>query len=99
MQKTKEFQFSPNISAHDLEIKIQKIRRLINKSFEIRACVIFKGRAIIHQEIGFNILEAVVDSLIDIAKLKQSLILKGKSLSIILVPNKRGEVHEDISST
>lgn len=88
VKKIKEFGFRPGISAHDLEIKIHHIKKLLQKDFEIRAFVTFRGRAIIHQEIGLEILKTIAESVADIAKVKQQPALKGRDLSIILVASK-----------
>lgn len=90
-KKTKEFGFRPNISKHDLEIKIQKIKKLLEKGFEVRTFVTFRGRAIIHQEIGLEILKSIGEDVADIAKLKQSPLLKGRVLSTILVPRNKSQ--------
>ena len=58
--KTKELKFRPNIGQHDFEIKVRNIEKFIESKCKVKIILLFKGREIVHQELGMNILNKIV---------------------------------------
>ena len=72
------------IGAHDLEIKLRKIRSFLEDGHKVKILVFFRGREMAHTELGYNLLERIAQSLADVAVVDQKPQLAGKNLSIIV---------------
>ncbi|HIC81572.1 MAG TPA: translation initiation factor IF-3, partial [Kiloniellaceae bacterium] len=54
-QKTidvKEIKMRPNIDTHDYEVKMRSIHRFIGEGDKVKVTMRFRGREMVHQEIG-----------------------------------------------
>lgn len=57
----KEVQFKPNIDVHDFETKCVQISKFIGKGNRVKLLVQFKGREKQHTELGFDIIDRVLE--------------------------------------
>lgn len=80
----KEMKVRSNIAKGDLEIKIKQTRKFIEDGNRVKITMRFKGREMLHQEIGVNILNEVIDKVSDIAKIEKQLEKQGNQIFIIL---------------
>jgi translation initiation factor IF-3 len=87
-QLMKEIRFKWRTDVHDFNFKTRHAREFIEEGHKVKATVMFRGREIIHQEIGLQLLERFVAALSDIAKLDQTIRSEGKFLSVVLTPDK-----------
>jgi translation initiation factor IF-3 len=76
----KEIRLRPMIDTHDIEFKMRQARKFIESGNHLRIRVLFRGRQIVHPELGHAILERVEKALEDIAKLESEPIKEGRSL-------------------
>lgn len=72
------------IGAHDLEIKLRKIRSFLEDGHKVKILVFFRGREMAHTELGYALLERIAQNLADVAVVDQKPQLAGKNLSIIV---------------
>jgi translation initiation factor IF-3 len=82
----KEIMLRPNISSHDLEIKLNYAKNFITDGDKVKFTLRFKGREITHQEIGFEIFKKVIEALKDIAKAESGPKMEGKMITAIFSP-------------
>jgi translation initiation factor IF-3 len=87
-QQMKEIRFKWRTDVHDFNFKTRHAREFIEEGHKVKATVMFRGREIIHQEIGVELLERFVAALDDIAKLDQTIKSEGKFLSVVLTQDK-----------
>ncbi|MCX7737566.1 MAG: translation initiation factor IF-3 [Candidatus Kapabacteria bacterium] len=87
-QQMKEIRFKWRIDTHDFNFKMRHAREFILQGNKVKASVMFRGREITYQEYGKEILTRLVAALDDIAKVDQEIKSEGKSISVILVPDK-----------
>jgi translation initiation factor IF-3 len=87
-QQMKELRFKWRTDTHDFNFKTRHAREFILSGNKVKATVIFRGREIIHQEIGIELLNRFVAALEDIAKVDQTIKSEGKFLSVIMAPDK-----------
>src|SRR5438046_7034911 len=59
----KEVKFRPNTDEHDYEFKKNHIIRFLKQGDKVKASVFFRGREIVHQNIGRAILDRLVEAL------------------------------------
>jgi translation initiation factor IF-3 len=73
----KGIRLTPNIDDHDFNFKIQSARKFIESGSKVKVSVIFKGRAITHKELGVQLIERVIQTLEDIAKVDSEAKMEG----------------------
>lgn len=87
-QQLKELRFKWRTDTHDFNFKVRHAREFLFDGNKVKGTVIFRGREIMHQEIGEELLHRFVEALNDISKIDQPLKSEGKRISVILAPDK-----------
>lgn len=80
----KQMRLGLKISAHDLDIKLRKIREFLEAGHKVKVMAFFRGREMAHQQLGYQLLEKIIDRVQDIAVVEQRPIMTGKNLGIVL---------------
>jgi translation initiation factor IF-3 len=86
--RLKEIKLRPNIGTHDYNIKFKSTHRFIQAGDRVKVSVRFKGREILHRDIGRALLKRLEDDLGDIAKPEAAAKQEGKQLILVLIPVK-----------
>lgn len=84
----KEVQLSPVIDKHDLETKANIARKFIQKDNKVKVTLRFKGRMIVHQDIGLKVMQEFASLLEDVAQIDANIKLEGKQLFMTLGPKR-----------
>ncbi len=84
-----EIQLSPVIADNDLNTKVNKAQTILSKGNKIKITLRFKGRMIVHQDKGKEVMNRFVETLSDIATLESDIKLEGKLLSAVIAPKKQ----------
>ena len=82
----KEMRFRPKIDEHDYRFKKNHVREFLEAGNKVRVFVRFRGREIVHQEMGHRILNRIVEDLSDIADVDMAPKQEGNTLSMVLSP-------------
>lgn len=90
-QKTevKEIRLRPKTGEHDVAFKVRDARRFLNDGLKVKVRVRFRGREITYPEIGRDMLKRIAQELEDVSIIEQSPRMEGRSLLMILSPNKQ----------
>jgi translation initiation factor IF-3 len=84
----KEIRLRPKIDDHDREIKMQQALKFLEKGHKVQFTMMFKGREMMHQNLGKEIMDAIVEMLQDKAKPERPPVLLGKRMNMVMVPLK-----------
>ena len=76
----KEIRLRPTIDEHDIEFKMRHARKFIESGNHLRIRILFRGRQIVHPELGEAVLQRVQQELEDIAKMESAAVMEGRSL-------------------
>jgi translation initiation factor IF-3 len=87
-QTLKEVKFRPNIGDHDLEVKINRIREFLEDENKAKIRIFFRGREIVHPEIGRMLANKIVERVSDVGGIDMAPRLEGKNLIMVLSPKK-----------
>ena len=89
-QKTevKEIRLRPKTGEHDVAFKVRDARRFLNDGLKVKVRVRFRGREITYPEIGREMLKRIAQELEDVSSIEQSPRMEGRSMLMILSPNK-----------
>lgn len=84
--KIKEIKFKPNIDTHDFLTKEKHAKEFIEKGFKVRITCVFKGREMLHTDLGEKVVQQLIDDLKDVATVEAPLKLMGRNLQTVLAP-------------
>ena len=72
------------IGMNDLEIKLRKIRGFLEEGHKVKIVIFFRGREMAHQEVGYALMDKIIEKLAEVATVDQAPQLAGKNLSIVV---------------
>lgn len=87
-EKVKEINFTVRTEKHDLEVKVKKIKELLAKGHRVRTNVHFKGREISHPELGFEVMNKIMEMVSELGKSDKQPSQNGKAITVELKPLK-----------
>ncbi len=84
--EVKEIRFQPSTDKHDLEIKLKHAREFIQKGYKVQLTLVFKGRQMLHPEMGQSVMDEAVGALADVAQVDRPAALAGRRMVLVLAP-------------
>jgi translation initiation factor IF-3 len=82
----KEVKLGSRTSEHDIDFKVNHIRRFLEKKQRVKVSVVFRGREITHPEIGKQMLGKVIEKIDDVGSLDGNTRMEGRLMSMLVVP-------------
>lgn len=83
----KEIRLRPKIGKHDIDFKVKQARVFLEDHDKVKLNVMFRGRENAHHSRGKEMLEEIIVSLEDIAKVEKAPSMDGgRSMSAVLAP-------------
>jgi translation initiation factor IF-3 len=88
----------PRIDDHDFEAKTRIAKKLLGEGDKVKVTVMFRGREIIHPELGLRLLKRMAASLEEAASVDKQPSLDGKRMIMILSPlsMQKAKVKEEV---
>ncbi len=83
----KEMKFKPNISQGDFDVKLRKIKDFLKEGDKVKISLWFKGREIIHNDIGMKLFDLILLELEGLAKIDSAPKMEGKQIIMLVSPN------------
>ena len=84
--QVKEIKIRPKTGEHDLNTKLNHIRRFIDKKDKVKVTVIFRGREITLSNRGRELLLLLAERAEEFASVEQSPKFEGRSMTMVLAP-------------
>ncbi len=84
--EVKEIKMRPNIDQHDYDVKLRSINRFIGDGDKVKVTLRFRGREMVHQELGLRVLNRVREEIDEIAKVEQFPRMEGRQMIMIVAP-------------
>jgi translation initiation factor IF-3 len=85
----KEVKFSVTVDEHDYQTKKNRAVRFLEDGDKVKASLRFRGRQMAHRELGYQILNRLVQDLGDLAVVEFHPRMEGNTLHAILAPSKK----------
>ncbi|OAB62622.1 hypothetical protein AY599_08115 [Leptolyngbya valderiana BDU 20041] len=79
---------SVKIDPHDVQIRVNQARRFLMQGHKVQITQRFRGREMVHKELGLERLAEIVEQLSDIAKVEMAPRWVMRQASIVLAPDK-----------
>jgi len=82
----KEVKMGPKTEKHDFDFKVKHVRRFLEDGHKAKVTVRFRGREMAHTELGWKMLQKMVEAVADIAVTENNPRMEGRMLHIMLSP-------------
>ena len=82
----KEIKIRPQITEHDLGLKVKNIRRFLDDGNKAKVMMFFRGREIIRPEFGMRVFKKILETLTGKFNVEQSPRFEGNHITMILTP-------------
>ncbi len=82
--EVKEIKLRPNIDKNDYDVKMRAIVRFLKEGDKVKVTMRFRGREMVHQEIGMNVLMRVRTDLESLAKVEQIPMMEGRQMTMVM---------------
>ncbi len=84
--EVKEIKMRPGIDDHDYDVKMRSIHRFLDEGDKVKVTMRFRGREMVHQELGVQVLDRVRGDLEARAKVEQYPRLEGRQMVMVMAP-------------
>jgi translation initiation factor IF-3 len=85
----KEVKFKPKIAKGDFDTKVRHMLEFLEEGHKVKVTLQFRGREVAHPELGTKILDAVLEQLGPVARIDTSARLEGRSMTMVLSPERK----------
>jgi translation initiation factor IF-3 len=87
----KEMKYRPKIGPGDFDTKTRQVLRFLNEGHKVKVTVMFRGREVIHPDLGKRILDRIAEQIDGVAKVETEGRLDGRNMVMVLAPDKRAK--------
>ncbi len=88
-QQVKEVKFRPGTEEGDYQVKLRNLTRFLTEGDKAKVTLRFRGREMVHQEIGRRLLARVAADLAHIATVEQQPLMEGRQMVMMFAPKKK----------
>ncbi|MGA3215232.1 MAG: translation initiation factor IF-3 [Acidimicrobiales bacterium] len=87
----KEMKYRPKIGPGDFDTKTRQVRKFLDEGHKVKVTVMFRGREVIHPDLGKRILDRIAEQIEGVAKIETEGRLDGRNMVMVLAPDKRAK--------
>jgi translation initiation factor IF-3 len=87
--QVKEVKFRPGTGESDYQIKLRNLTRFLVDGDKAKVTLRFRGREMVHQDIGRKLLDRVSSDLAPHAVVEQNPLMEGKQMVMVFAPKKK----------
>jgi translation initiation factor IF-3 len=95
----KEMKLRPKIADHDFQTKFRGVRQFLEQGEKVKITIMFRGREMVHQEIGRRLLDRVAEEASEIATIERQPVMEGRNLFMILAPTVKVQKEKEAVET
>lgn len=88
-QQVKEMKFRPGTEEGDYQVKLRNLVRFLENGDKAKVSLRYRGREMVHQELGMEMLKRIEIDLEELATVEQYPKMEGKQLIMVLAPKKK----------
>jgi translation initiation factor IF-3 len=82
----KEIKMRPGIDDHDYDVKKRAMIRFLEEGDKVKITLRFRGREMVHSELGARVLDRVRADLAEVAKVEMSPRMEGRQMTMVVAP-------------
>jgi translation initiation factor IF-3 len=87
--QVKEVKFRPGTGEGDYQIKVRNLVRFLTEGDKAKVTLRFRGREMVHQDIGRRLLERISQDLATHGVVEQNPLMEGKQMIMVFAPKKK----------
>ena len=87
--QVKEVKFRPGTGEADYQIKLRNLIRFLTEGDKAKVTLRFRGREMVHQDIGRKLLDRVSTDLATYGVVEQNPLMEGKQMIMVFAPKKK----------
>lgn len=85
----KEIKMRPGTDIHDFDFKVKHAQRFLEEGDKVKVLITFRGREIMHQELGRDMMARVLKALEVISMVESTPRMEGRNMVAILAPKSK----------
>ena len=86
--QVKEVKFRPGTDEGDYQVKLRNLIRFLTEGDKAKVTIRFRGRELMHQELGMKVVQRLEIDLVDHGVVEQHPKMEGRQLVMVLSPKK-----------
>ncbi len=87
--QVKEVKFRPGTGEGDYQIKLRNLTRFLTEGDKAKITLRFRGREMVHQDIGRRLLARVTNDLTEYGTVEQNPLMEGRQMVMVISPKKK----------
>src|SRR5262245_55590634 len=87
--QVKEVKFRPGTEEGDYQVKLRNLIRFLTEGDKAKVTLRFRGREMVHQELGAELLKRVQTDLEEFGSVEQQPLMEGRQMVMVIGPRKR----------
>jgi translation initiation factor IF-3 len=87
--QVKEVKFRPGTGEADYQIKLRNLIRFLTEGDKAKVTLRFRGREMVHQDIGRKLLQRVSADLAQHSTVEQNPLMEGRQMVMVFAPKKK----------
>ncbi len=87
--QVKEVKFRPGTDKGDYKVKVRNLTRFLNDGDKTKITVRFRGREMVHRELGMDLLKRLEKELEELGTIEQFPKMEGRQMVMVLAPKKK----------
>ena len=88
-QQVKEVKFRPGTEEADYQVKLRNLTRFLAEGDKAKVTLRFRGREMVHQDIGRKLLDRLQTDLVAAAIVEQNPMMEGRQMVMVFSPKKK----------
>jgi translation initiation factor IF-3 len=85
--RLKEIKFRPHIGDHDYGVKLNQLKRFLERGDNVKITMMFRGREMAHTETGRRVLQRLCTDAAGFGLTERSPMLEGRFMTMVLLPD------------
>jgi translation initiation factor IF-3 len=87
--QVKEIKFRPGTEEGDYQVKLRNLRRFLDDGDKAKVSLRFRGREMVHPEIGMKLMNRIEADLEDLAVVETQPKFEGRQVVMVMAPSKK----------
>ena len=87
--QVKEIKFRPGTDEGDYQVKLRNLIRFLNDGDKVKITLRFRGREMVHQDLGAKLLKRVEEDLADYGTVEQFPRMEGRQMVMTMGPTRK----------
>jgi len=87
--QVKEVKFRPGTEEGDYQIKLRNLRRFLEDGDKVKISLRFRGREMVHPEIGMKLMNRIEQDLAELAVVEAQPKFEGRQVIMVMAPSKK----------